>query len=214
MGRVLRRNFFGRYTPIVARDLLGKFLVRKKGRETKAFLITEVEAYTGRSDISSHARMGPTKRNRAMFGVPGRWYVYFIYGMYHCLNIVTEREGVTGAVLIRGVAALTKGEPRMRREDLISGPGKLCKELMVKLSHYGKPSAKSSGLWIEDRGARIMNNESLRRQGFGGQVRIKDKVWKVKRTPRINVSGGEIFKKRPWRFILLPRKSADEGPLD
>lgn len=173
MGRVLKKSFFERYTPVVARELLGKFLVRKRGKETKTFMITEVEAYTGRSDMSSHARMGPTKRNRAMFEAPGHWYVYFIYGMHHCLNIVTEKKGTAGAVLIRGVEG-------------ISGPGKLCKELVIKLSHYGKPAAKTSGLWIEDCGFSIQNS-----------------AFKIKRTPRINVSGSEKFKKRLWRFLLV-----------
>lgn len=172
--RILKQAFYERYTPIVARELLGKFLVRRIGSKTKAFMITEVEAYTGRDDMSSHARMGPTKRNRAMFEAPGHWYVYFIYGMYYCLNVVTEKEGMAGAVLIRGV-------------ESISGPGRLCRLLNIKLSHYGKPAAATSGLWIEDRGFSIQNS-----------------AFKLKRTPRINVGGTDKFKKQMWRFILQP----------
>lgn len=178
MGTILKRIFFERHTPTVARDLLGKFLVRKIGKTTRAFLITEVEAYTGVSDMSSHARMGTTTRNRAMFEAPGHWYVYFIYGMYHCLNIVTETEGIAGAVLIRGVEG-------------ISGPGKLCKVLKIKLSHYGKPASRSSGLWIEDRG-----------------FRIADSSFAVRRTPRINVGGTSAAKKRLWRFLLYDKNRA------
>lgn len=201
--KILPQKFFERYTPHVAKDLLGKFLVRrmddkavrgkrgrasprKSGRE-KAYMITEVEAYTGKGDMSSHAARGVTRRNRVMFGKPRHWYVYFIYGMYHCVNIVTEREGIAGAVLIRGVAApLGKGEPRIGREG-ISGPGRLCRDLDIKLSLYGEPASKSSGMWIEDR-----------------RFRIKDHELRIKRTPRINVGGTEKFKKRLWRFILVP----------
>src|SRR3990167_6662100 len=113
--KILPQSFFARPTVIVARELLGKYLVRKENQKTKAHMITEVEAYTGADDMSSHAAMGPTKRNQAMFGAPGHWYVYLIYGMYHCLNIVTETHGTPAAVLIRGLAG-------------VSGPGKVRSE--------------------------------------------------------------------------------------
>ena len=171
-GKVLGEKFFERSTLRVARELLGKYLVRRRGGKTRAFLITEVEAYTGKDDMSSHAANGMTKRNQAMFGHPAHWYVYIIYGMYHCLNIVTESRGTPAAVLIRGVQG-------------VSGPGKVCRELGITTALYGKPAAKSSGLWVEDRASRIQ------KLGF-----------RIRQTARINVGGDEKAKKRRWRFVL------------
>lgn len=145
-------------------------------------MITEVEAYTGRGDMSSHAYLGPTKRNKVMFGPPGHWYVYLIYGMYHCLNIVTEAEGTAGAILIRGLEG-------------ISGPGRVCRELKIDLGLYGKPSAKSSDMWIEDHGADI---KALR--------------FIIKKTPRINVGGSEKFQRRLWRFVLEEKMAKPKIP--
>src|SRR3989344_1010517 len=175
-NRILGPEFFERSTLQVARELLGKYLVRRRGGKTRAFLITEVEAYAGRGDMSSHAANGVTKRNKAMFGHPAHWYVYLIYGMYHCLNIVTESHGTPAAVLIRGVTAIKDGESSIRRE-VISGPGKVCRELGITTALYGKPATRSSGLWIEDRAGRIQKS------GF-----------RIKRTPRINVGGDEKAK--------------------
>ena len=112
----------------VARECLGKVLVHG----STAGRIVEVEAYLGLADRASHAFRGPTSRARVMFGPPGHAYVYFIYGMYECVNFVTERDGTAGAVLIRaleplaGLAAMQRRRPKARRvEDLASGPGKL-----------------------------------------------------------------------------------------
>ena len=95
-------SFYNRHVVEVAQDLLGMTLVFKEHRA----LITETEAYRGIDDGASHAFNGPTPRSQVMFGAPGMSYVYFIYGMYHCLNIVTEPEGHPSAVLIRGVKLL------------------------------------------------------------------------------------------------------------
>jgi len=186
--QILGPEFFERSTLQVARELLGKYLVRRRGGKTRAFLITEVEAYAGRGDMSSHAANGVTKRNKAMFGHPAHWYVYLIYGMYHCLNIVTESHGTPAAVLIRGVTAIKDGESSIRRE-VISGPGKICRELGITTVLYGKLAARSSGLWIENRGLKIESS------GF-----------RIKRTPRINVGGDEKAKRRLWRFVLVSSK--------
>jgi DNA-3-methyladenine glycosylase len=125
---VLPRAFFARSTALVARELLGKMLVH--GRV--AGMIVETEAYLGLDDPASHASRGATNRNRVMFGPPGHAYVYFIYGMYECVNAVTEPDGTPGAVLIRAVEPLCGIETMHRRrekarriEDLASGPGKL-----------------------------------------------------------------------------------------
>jgi len=106
--------------------LLGQNLVRRRlDGSLSLHQIVEVEAYT-QDDPASHAYRGPSKRSAIMFGPPGHAYVYFIYGMYHCLNAVTELDGVAGAVLIRAV----KGKN-------LDGPGKLCRELDIDLSHNG-----------------------------------------------------------------------------
>ena len=112
LQRVLAQQFFSNPTLNVTQELLGKFLVRKTEEEGEiAGMITEVEAYVGPEDKASHASRGITARTRVMFGSPGIWYVYMIYGMYHCLNIVTEPEGCPAAVLIRSIKIV--GQPRI-----------------------------------------------------------------------------------------------------
>jgi DNA-3-methyladenine glycosylase len=125
---ILPREFYERPTVDVARELLGKVLVH--GRT--AGMIVETEAYLGLEDRAAHASHGITDRTRVLFGPPGHAYVYFIYGMYECLNFVTERDGTPGAVLIRalqpmaGLAVMRRRRPAVRKlEDLASGPGKL-----------------------------------------------------------------------------------------
>jgi len=125
---LLERSFYARPATEVARDCLGKILThgRTAGR------IVETEAYLGVDDRAAHAWRGLTNRTRVLFGPPGHAYVYFIYGMYECLNFVAEEEGRAGCVLIRALEPVA-GIPLMRRrrpgakriEDLASGPGKL-----------------------------------------------------------------------------------------
>jgi DNA-3-methyladenine glycosylase len=104
-------------TLLAARRLIGARLVRGSGPNSRIGRIVEVEAYIGREDLASHARTGPTRRNATMFGPPGRAYVYLVYGMYHCLNVVTEIEGRPAAVLIRAVEPLV-GADLMRAARL------------------------------------------------------------------------------------------------
>src|SRR5882672_4644349 len=106
----LPREFYDRPTATVARDLLGKLLVRRgpDGAQRVARIV-EVEAYLGIRDAASHARRGPTPRAAIMFGPPGHLYVYLVYGMHHCMNFVTERDGRAGAVLIRAAEPLLTG---------------------------------------------------------------------------------------------------------
>lgn len=126
-ARRLGRAFFARPTLVVARQLLGKVLVHGK----RAARIVEVEAYIG-DDPASHARMGPTRRNVPMFKAGGRSYVYFIYGMYHCFNISTERAGKGAAILLRGAEPLTGfGGPAPR----LAGPGVLCRAFGFTTAH-------------------------------------------------------------------------------
>lgn len=123
----LDRSFFARSTIDVAQDLIGKIFVFKsfQGR------IIETEAYGGEEDPASHAHRGPTPRSNIMFGESGYTYVYFIYGMYHCLNFVTEQHGTPGAVLIRGIELLAPYSLKLQ------GPGKLCRELNLTRQDNG-----------------------------------------------------------------------------
>jgi DNA-3-methyladenine glycosylase len=127
-GPILKRKFYNRPTVEVARDLLGKVLVHGPA----AGIIVETEAYLGADDLAAHSARGITERTRVIFGPPGHAYVYFIYGMYECLNLICEPDGVPGCVLIRAlepVAGLDLMQQRRRAarkpEDLASGPGKL-----------------------------------------------------------------------------------------
>jgi DNA-3-methyladenine glycosylase len=124
-GTILSRNFYERPTLIVAGELLGKTLKFSNF----SGIITEVEAYIGRDDPACHAAKGYTKRTSVMFGKPGFSYVYFIYGMYHCLNVVTEEEGFPAAVLIRGLKLTDPLELNL------GGPGILCKKLNITKEH-------------------------------------------------------------------------------
>ncbi len=142
MKKVLGKSFFERDTRTVARELLGKYLVRKiRGKEI-ALMITEVEAYDGFRDRASHAHKGKTERNAVMFGEAGRWYVYLVYGMYEMLNIVTGAYGYPAAVLIRGA-----GE--------VCGPGRLTALMHITRAFNDKRTMRTNGLWIEDRGVII-----------------------------------------------------------
>jgi len=139
-GPVIPRAFYERPTAEVARDLLGKVLVHGAAAGT----IVETEAYLGRGDLAAHAARGITDRTRVIFGPPGHAYVYLIYGMYECLNIVAEPEGQPGCVLIRaleplaGEAAMQRRRPGARRsEDLASGPGKLTRAMGITRAHNG-----------------------------------------------------------------------------
>jgi DNA-3-methyladenine glycosylase len=139
-GVVLTRRFYNRSTIDVARDLLGKIL---KHGETSG-IIVETEAYLGADDLAAHSSRGITNRTRVIFGEPGRAYVYLIYGMYECLNLVAEPEGKPGCVLIRALEPLD-GIPIMhsRRRaartmrHLASGPGKLTLALGINREHNG-----------------------------------------------------------------------------
>ena len=140
---ILPRSYFNRPTLTVARSLVGKYLIRCiDGREI-AGKIVEVEAYVGSKDRACHASKGRTQRTEVMFGPAGVAYVYLIYGLYHCLNVVTEREEFPSAVLIRAIEL--DGE-------LIDGPGRLCRALEVdrRLNRVDLPTGES--LWFEDRG--------------------------------------------------------------
>jgi len=172
--RVLPRTYFNRPTLTVARSLVGKYLIRCiDGREIAGKII-EVEAYVGPQDKACHASKGRTQRTDVMFGPAGVAYVYLIYGMYHCLNVVTEREEFPSAVLIRAIEIDGK---------LIDGPGRLCRAMQIDRSFNRADLTVGESLWFEDRGA------SVKRGHVGAH-------------PRIGVDYAGEWSRKPWRFRL------------
>jgi DNA-3-methyladenine glycosylase len=140
-SELVPRAFYERPTETVARELVGKILVH--GRV--AGVIVETEAYPGGDDLASHSARGVTPRTKVIFGPPGHAYVYFIYGMYECLNIVAEPAGKAGCVLIRaldpicGIESMFRRRPTARRvADLASGPGKLTIAMNITRAHNGR----------------------------------------------------------------------------
>ena len=123
--RKLPRSFYDRDPVLVARDLLGKALVHVVDGEERVGRIVEVEAYLGPHDLAAHSSRGVTKRTKVMFGPPGHAYVYLIYGIYWCMNMVTEREGQASAVLLRAL------EPVIHLEGRTQGPGLLCRAMGI-----------------------------------------------------------------------------------
>lgn len=174
---ILQRKFFARNTLEVARDLLGCVLVRKSAswrsdKEIRA-LITETEAYMGADDLASHASRGRTPRTELMYGAAGHAYVYLIYGMYHCLNIVTEKGGFPAAVLIRAVAI--DGVEYKKT----NGPGKLCKVLGIDRKLNGHDVTSGEGLWLE-RGRKIGRADIVENKRIGVDYagKSKDNLWR------------------------------------
>lgn len=121
----LPRHFYDRETALVARELLGKLLVRRSAGVVRIGKIVETEAYLGPHDLAAHSAKGLTARTQPMFGPPGHAYVYLIYGMHHCMNVVTEREGHASAVLLRAV------EPVKNLAGRTQGPGLLCRAMEI-----------------------------------------------------------------------------------
>lgn len=148
-------SFFGRDTVTVARELLGCRLVHRSPEGLSVGRIVETEAYL-QGDPACHASRGMTKRNRPMFGPPGHAYIYFIYGMYYCFNVVTEKEGVGEAVLIRALQPL-EGVPLMKKRrgkdkltDLCSGPAKLVQAMGIK-KEYNSMALTGPKLFVAPR---------------------------------------------------------------
>ena len=174
MRRVLPRIYFNRPTLTVARSLIGKYLVRVIDGRTLVGKIVEVEAYVGSEDKACHASKGRTQRTDVMFGPAGIAYVYLIYGMYHCLNVVTEREEFPSAVLIRAIEI--DGE-------LIDGPGRLCRAMQIDRSFNRADLTIGESLWFEDRGVSVKKEE-------------------VGTHPRIGVDYAGEWAAKLWRFRL------------
>ena len=157
MLNILPRSFYGRNTVIVARDLLGKKIVRKIGKQRISGIITETEAYCHKNDPASHAFRRKTERNRAMFEEIGRAYVYFTYGMYFCFNVVARQSKAdAGAVLIRsihpekGIELMKKNRGKEDERILSDGPAKLAQALDITKKQYGMDLTKKSELFITD----------------------------------------------------------------
>lgn len=169
-------SFHHRLTLDVAKDLLGCFLIRKIGRKIIRAKIVETEAYVGEDDLACHASKGRTKRTETMYGEAGYAYVYMIYGMYHCFNIVTEHVGFPAAVLIRAVEV--EGVPQKET----NGPGKLCRFLKINRKLNGWNVTKGEKLWIE-RGEKVLSKN-------------------IRAEKRIGIDYAKHCKDYPWRFSL------------
>lgn len=188
----LQRNFFDRETVDVARDLLGKCLVRIENNCSLAGIISEAEAYRGESDQACHARIGRTKRTAVMYGLPGTVYVYFTYGMHWMLNFVTEKKGFPAAVLIRAllpvkgleiIARRRKSQPAKRWTD---GPGKICQAFGIDGSLNG------NDVCAPDAQIFLRNHYDIPDAG-------------VLVGPRVGLTNvPEPWRSIPWRFRIAP----------
>jgi DNA-3-methyladenine glycosylase len=174
--RPLGRSYFNRSTLEVARDLIGKYLTRQTSNGLLSGRIVETEAYIGPEDLACHASRGRTARTDVMFGPAGVAYVYLIYGMYHCLNVVTEREGYPAAVLIRAVEETAS-------TSLIDGPGRVCRSFDIDRELNRWDLTQCERLWLEDRGERVGDHEVLA-------------------APRIGVEYAGEWAAKPFRFRL------------
>jgi DNA-3-methyladenine glycosylase len=173
VGR-LARDFYSRPTLLVARDLLGTIVVHNAHGIRRAGRIVETEAYVGPTDAASHARSGPSGRAAVMWQMAGLAYVYLIYGLHHCFNVVTEPEGTAGAVLIRAIEPLDNAERA-------NGPALVCKSLQIDRSMTGLDLVTSPELFLES-----------------GAVADAD----VRVGPRIGVDYAGEWANRPFRFWL------------
>jgi len=190
----LKQEFYQKDAVQVARDLLGKIIVRKYDGKTITVKIVETEAYCGAEDKASHAHNNKkTKRTAPMFKEGGHAYIYLIYGMYYCLNVVTAAENNPHAVLIRGVEPL-KGlkyikENRQikssRSKDLTNGPGKLSQALKIDKSFDGCNLVENNSLYLTDGGTEDFEIES---------------------SPRVNIDYAEEYKDKKWRFFIKNNK--------
>ena len=175
---IIPRKFYQRNTLKIAQDLLGCFLIRKIGNKIVRGMITETEAYIGENDLACHASKGRTPRTEIMYGEAGRSYVYMIYGMYHCMNIITEKKDFPAAVLIRGIKI--DGVDYKKT----NGPGKLCRFLKIDRELKGWNVTKGKKLWIE-------------------KPDKKQKL-KIHKDKRVGIDYAKHCKHYLWRFFINP----------
>ncbi len=174
-ARRINRDFYAHNTLEIARGLIGLHLVRADGATLRSGRIVETEAYLGPEDLAAHSSRGRTPRTEVMFGPPGHAYVYFIYGVWNCLNVVTAAEGVPHAVLLRAL------EPVSGIADKTWGPGLLCRAMGIDRRLNGADLCGNE-LWIE------------RPRSAPGAVRIASGA-------RIGVDYAGKWARRPWRFF-------------
>ncbi len=181
MGKRLNRHFYTRSTLKVAKDLLGKYIVRKLGKRKLVGKIIETEAYIGPQDKAAHSYGGKiTPRNKIEYLSGGRIYIYLVYGIYWQLNITTNFEGKPECVLIRAIEPNSK----LLLNNQTNGPGKLCRWLKLDKSFYGEDLTKSKRIWLEDRGARVKPSQILA-------------------TKRIGIDyAGPYWANKKWRFLF------------
>lgn len=192
--RKLTREFYSRDTLMVAQELIGKILVREYDGNIISSRIIEAEAYIGAIDKASHCYKGKTERTKIMFGPPGFTYVYLIYGMYYCFNVVTESEGCGSGVLIRSIEPLANIEmmsinrygkllediTKQQLKNISNGPGKICKALKITKSENGLDLTKNELYIIDD----------------------ELKGFTIEKSKRINIDYAEEAKDFLWRFTL------------
>ncbi len=173
--RKLERSFYDRDTVLVARELLGKLLVHVSQGVERVGKIVEVEAYLGPHDLAAHSARGLTPRTKIMFGPPGHAYVYLIYGVYYCMNVVTQREGVASAVLLRAV------EPVRKVEGRTQGPGLLCRAMDID---------------------KRLNGHDLLSDDFYIAAAEEGETFVIVKRPRIGVDYAGKWAKRLLRFYI------------
>lgn len=176
MRKALTRSFFDRPTLVVARELLGKYIVHDHDGKTISLMITEVEAYDGANDLASHAsrgrnsKAGHTPRATIMFGEAGRFYMFFTYGMHWMANVVTGAKNYPAAILLRG--GVFKDETRdankmQIKKILINDPARLTNFLKIDGTLNGKPARRATGVWFEDRGVKISRSDIIASKRIG-----------------------------------------------
>jgi DNA-3-methyladenine glycosylase len=171
----LPRSFYDRSTIIVAEELLGTYLIHQSRGVNRIGKIVEVEAYLGPHDLAAHSAKGHTERTKVMFGPPGHAYVYLIYGIHHCMNVVTEREGHASAVLLRAI------EPVENVEGRTCGPGLLCHAMDID---------------------RQLNAQDLLSDDFFIAAPEEFESFSIVKRPRIGVDYAKHWAKRHLRFYI------------
>ena len=194
-SRKLRRSFYNRPTLEICRDILGMHIVFQGERGTMSGRIVEVEAYIGEDDPACHASVGRTARSAIMYGPPGYSYIYFIYGMYYCLNFVTEREGFPAAILLRAAEPVWGIEfmahtARAADSRILSGPGMFCRAFGLTKEQNGLDLTVGP-LYLEDRGTGVKHIECSPRVGIR---KGSDRVWRFydAESPSVSVAKGSV----------------------
>ena len=180
MNKRLSRSFYTRPTLLVAKDLLGKFLIKKDGQKKLIGKIVEVEAYKGPKDKAAHSYGGKiTDRSKTFYLEGGHLYIYLCYGINWMLNIVTEKENKPEAILVRALEPI-EGCNLKKIENLSNGPGKLCRWLKIDKSFNETDLVNSDKIWLEDRGEVIKKSQivSAKRIGVDYAGEWAERLWR------------------------------------